>query len=375
MTAANNIKTKLEAAKKEAINKKKTKGSVPIGFFDGKDILKQYIRQYYWKKRINDLKRDIQPALRDGIKYFSFCSRYALDVRYFIKENYINFDKNYSKFGFVEVLKEDYNILKEWITQKHYTKDNVSDIFGLLSEVATDTSHENYGKFWSSFPYDVINLDYLGDILKTSNPAGKINNNDFFAIDAIIAQQSLIRRPYELWITVRAKSGRFDGSVKQSFRAMIDGNRNDFPDTFGKEYDLEYPSIKVKNLTEDNLFLLGYLKWLWFVCKRSYSVINMDKLEIIKYSRVSQNDGSTYNLYNLFFRIEPYPEFYFPSPVGDAAKFCRDEYENGIVKCFINPHDVGKEFDDISGGKMAKIEGELSELMNDFEKTRQGFVD
>ncbi|MEK0337276.1 MAG: hypothetical protein QQN41_07575, partial [Nitrosopumilus sp.] len=178
-TVTKKSNSKLAAARKQAVISKKTIKSVTDGIYDGTDKLKHYIRKYYWEKRIIDLKRDISPSLKDGIKYFSFCSKYALDVRYFIRKNLINFNKSYSKFGFVEVVKEDYDILLDWMAHKQYKATN--GIFGLLSEVATDTSHENYAKFWSSFRSDIINLDYLGDILRVRNPAGKINHNDSFA--------------------------------------------------------------------------------------------------------------------------------------------------------------------------------------------------
>jgi hypothetical protein len=369
-------KSRLEIARKQALIKSVDRKTEKrgIGIYDQTDYLKHYIRKNFWEKRILNLKRDIAPKLDNGIRYFSFCSKYAFDVRYFIKKGYIDPAKENSKFGFVEFVKDDYDFLNTWLTNNPTLKEISDPIQGLLADVATDSAHKHYGKFWSAFPYDVINLDYLGDILRISNPTGKIGQNDFFAIDAIIARQSLLRRPYELWITVRAKSGRFEGVVKQAFRGIIKKNLDDYPDTFGKKYNKLFNGTKINNIDDEELFLIGYLKWLWFSCNRSFSVLNKQKIQVIKYKRNSQKDGEEYYLYNILLRVEPFENFVFPSPAGDAADYCRDEYINGITECFCKPIDISVKYEELASNSLNEIKNELSDLYKGYKDLELGWA-
>ncbi len=363
-------KTKLEKAIGEAVVlKPKAQSISEIGYYDEKDLLKHYIRKHYWGKRIEVLRRDNSPVLSMGIRYFTFCSKYAFDVRYFANNGFIDLKSTAPSFAFVEFLKDDFDFLSEQFISRYQ---NATGFYGSLAEIATSSSHKDYGSFWGTFPYDVINLDYLGDILKTNSE--KIGVNDFYAIQAIIFKQSLLRRPYELWVTLRAKEGRFENVVKQEFRKIIQHNINAYKSTFGKKFGELYPKASNANdLDDENLFLTGYIKWLLYVCKQCYSTIDTSKLQVIKYKR-KDKDGIDYFLYNLFLRITPYENLTIPSPAGDAASHCETEYKNGIIKSFSEPINITDEYNNLSGEDKLTLKEEMKSLHKEYLEDESGYI-
>ena len=110
----------------------------------------------------------------------------------------------------------------------------------VMADIAIDVKNDQYGKFWGSFPFDVINLDFWGDIFKATQ--GDIGVNDFYSIQSIISQQARLRRPYELWITMRVKAGRTEGNVKQVFRNIIQHNSKEIS-SFKKKFEETFNNI------------------------------------------------------------------------------------------------------------------------------------
>jgi hypothetical protein len=359
--------TKLEKAiAKAVLTESKREPLEDSGYYNEDDTLKHYIRKYYWEKRITRLKRDANPALVNGIKYFSFCSIRAFDVRYFIKQKLINTNSKVP-FAFVEFVKDDF----EFLAQTYINKNLGSGFCGSFDDIATNSDNENYGKFWSTFPYDVINLDYLGDILKTNNHSGKIGENDFYAIQSVINKQFFLRRPYELWITMRAKEGRYEPAVKQAFRKLITYHRENYKDTFDENFKKHFPGKTVNNLIDEDLFLVGYINWLYYVCKLSCSTI--PHIQVIKYKRIDK-DKREYFLYNIFLRIAPYNDIVIPSPASDAVTFCEDEYSEGIINCFTKAIDVTAEFNAKKTELEDSLKAELKTLGEEYSEDFKGYI-
>src|SRR5205823_13018036 len=121
------------------------------------------------------------------------------------KEGLININNPKKEFVFCEMDKQDYRFLEDIYLLKGLNS-NGRGFQGNLAEIAIDSSQPDYGSFWSCFPFDVINLDYYGDIFKTDHQ--KIGITDFSTIQSVISHQSKLRRQYELWITMRAKPNR-----------------------------------------------------------------------------------------------------------------------------------------------------------------------
>lgn len=361
--------SKLEKARKAAIIPE-TEERPEVREFGSEDILKQFIRTNYWKNRIKSLKRDIKPELDNGVKYFSLCSKYAFDIRFFVNERFINTNNDKKKFYFCEYKREDYNFLKKYFIDKRFT-DGGKGFYGKLADIAIKSDENDYGRFWGAFPFDIINLDYYGDIFKI-NPQ-EVGIDDFQAIKSIIYQQSRLRRQYELWITFRAKEARTAPKVEQTFKELIKENRQNHKKTFGKEYSEHFGTRNISSLKIEEICYIGILKWLWWACYRSCSSIVKDKLEILKYIRIDK-DKKEYNLYNILLRIIPYDDIEIPSPVSRGSKWSEDRYIKGISSCFKNPIDVDEKFKKLSDENKEKLKTDLEDLNRDFEEDKKGYL-
>lgn len=362
------LEKQIEVARKIATTNKKTIEKTNNRWYGKDDLVKHYIRLNYWAMRINSLKRDMG-NIGDfkGIRYFSLCAKQALDVRVLLDQNLLDIS-DYLPFVFCEYVKSDFEFLRDvFITDKF--KGNARGFFGLLSTIATDFTNKDNGEFWSTYPFDVLNLDYLGDIFRAKD----LKDNDFKTIQAIINHQSMLRRPYELWITIRVKEGRFDQQVKYAFREIINSNIQDnqkFKDDFRDYYGLE----DAIDLNAEQLFLLGYMKWILYISKLSYSVLNMKKSAIIKYKRIGK-DSDIYHIYNFLLRIEPYETVVIPTPCCEGAKHSEAEYKKNILKCFIEPIDIDAEYRKLESKSKIKIEENLKKIYETYIKDTEGYIE
>lgn len=364
-------KSELEKAKKAAIISSEKKEEYRPREFGSEDILKHYIRNHFWKKRIRALKRDIKPELDNGIKYFSLCSKSAFDIRFFVKENLINTNNFQKKVYFCESNREDYDFLMDYFITKYFP-DNGKGFYGELANIAIKPQENDYSNFWGSFPFDVINLDYYGDIFKT-NPR-EVGVDEFHAINLIISQQSRLMRPYELWITFRAREARVAPKVQQAFKSIIEYNLENFKDTFGRKFNERFPGIN--NTSEINIedqCYIGILKWLSYVCSLSSSAITQTSSEVLKYTRTDK-DGNEYNVYNILLRIKPFDAVEIPSPASNASKWSADEYKKGVISCFKKPIDIDRKFNKLNNRDKEKLNKELKSLDKDYGEDKKGLL-
>lgn len=325
-----------------------------------KDLLKHFIRTNFWLPRVSRLLRD-----RDDIKnisYLSLCAETALDVRLLKKNKLINIlQEKPTPFAYCENEKERFAILKETFPS------TCIGFPGSIEEISIGTDNKYYGKFWSTFPFDVINLDFWGDIHKTSHTT----KNVFYAIQAIIFQQSLLRKPYEFWITERAKGARIQSNILQAYRELINANLNDNA-RFKKSFMSTYGNLtKPSELPIEKQVHLGFLKWLFYVADRSFSVI--EDFEVLVYTR-SDTEKNKYQLYNFLFRIKPYEEVTVPSPACTAATFCKEANAKRVLSCFEKPIDVDAKFKKLSDTDKKRLQEELGELEKEYQKEMSGFL-
>ncbi len=348
--------TKLEKAKKAArsgviyVSKSGERGF-------SNDLTKHYIRVYYWAKRIRSLirAREIESA-----KYFSLCGETAFDIRLFRKKRLVgsaigNSASNPS-FVYCEKDSDKFEILN-----KTFQDDNGFE--GEIEKISTDSRDKDFGRFWSYFPFDVINLDFWGDIHKMSQTSRDI----FYSIRSIIFQQALLKKPYELWVTERAKEDRADYVIEDEYRDLIEHNYKEGKN-FKKSFDKKFGTIQIDKLPLDDLASIGFLKWLMYQVKCAFSII--EDIEIIVYKRCDK-DSKPYKIYNFLVRIKPYELVPLPSPASRAARCCEREYENKINFCFKNPIDMDKELKSLPSAKKKELKKELLELESNFIKDRK----
>jgi len=349
--------SKLQSAKKQAVRGAKPLRGVQLRVFHD-DVLKHFIRTNYWKKRIEKLirTRDI-PC----ISYFSLCADTAFDARLFKNGSLIDFTQQRpTPFGYCEYDRSRFDLLDSVF------KSPCRGFFGRLEEMATDSGHQEYSKFWGSFPYDVINLDFWGDIHKANDPI----QNVYYAINAIVSQQALLRKPYELWITWRAKDERVDLVVKSEYKGIINRNLDDSK-SFLREFEKLHSHSDPDKLNEEELVNIGFIKWLLYITNRSFSII--EDPEVLLYTK-EDKDGKKYHLMNFLLRIHPYEYVIMPSPAGQAAEFCESSYSKNMTMCFQDPIDVDKEFRKLPQRKKESLKRNLLELKKEYMKDTAGHL-
>lgn len=351
--------SKLEKAKKDAFSSSKQIVKKDYRIFEG-DLLKHLIRTDYWETQIKNLKR---ARGCKNINYFSLCAETALDARLFIKDGHI--DRSLSTtppFVFCEYDEEKYNMLKDDFP-------NPCDGFcGKLEDIATNVKNPNYGKFWGTFPFDVINLDFWGDIHKGDD----VNQNIFYLIQAILFQQAHLREQYELWITWRVKDDRIMPSIKYAYQSLIKMNYERGDKTFNQMLDRVLAEKgNIDTLSEENLVNIGFIKWILYAVNRSFSVILPKQSKILYYSRKDKGN-ETYKIFNFLLRINPYRSVDIPSPACAAAIHCEKEYKNNLFLCFEDPIDIDKEFKNLTKVEKTKLHNSLDELMREYDANRKG---
>ncbi|MBL7685055.1 MAG: hypothetical protein JNK65_03350, partial [Deltaproteobacteria bacterium] len=269
-------------------------------------------------------------------------------------------------FAYCENVKNDFDFIEQIFVRNRLNGNGVG-FNASLADIATDVHHQKYGQFWSRFPFDVINLDYFGDIFKTNNQNFAVP--DFTTIQDIIFHQARSKRQYELWLTMRIKPLRIPAQVKLTFTDLIEENIKNLH--FKTAFTKNYPSAnKPADLDDEMLYYTGFLKWLYYVCFSSYSIIR--NMKVLKYKR-NGKDGDDYNIFNILLRIEPYQTAFILSPVGDHVRACKDEYNKGIVNALATPIDVDKEFRELKGSERKRLRQELDSLSNDFFQDEKGW--
>ena len=350
--------SKLEKAKKKARAATTETGKKVLGILYD-DLLKHYIRVKLWMPRV---KRLIRARGNSSVGYFSLSGATAYDVRLFSKNGLIDFTKEKPlPFAYCECDEESYHVLDDTFQAP------CRGFHGLLEEIATDPSNEDYGDFWSAFPFDVINLDFWGDIHETRDT----DKNVFYAIHEIIRRQSHLRQPWELWVTWRAKGDRVAFNVQKEYQQLIQKNRND-NSAFDKGFQRHFPQAsKPSDLDVEKLVGLGFLKWLLYSANAAFSAV--EDVEVLVYTRTDK-DEKKYPLYNFLLRVTPYNLVPMPSPASAAAEFCDDKYEKHLKLCFQQPKDVDALFRKFPAEDKRALQDELRKFQKEYEKGVVGWL-
>lgn len=354
-----NKKTKLAEARDKAFAGRASIKRKEFREFEG-DVLKHYIRVHCWMPRIKKLlhARGIK-----SIRYLSLCASTAFDARLFGREGLIDFLKDKPiPFVYCESEKESFEILRDTF------KNSSMGFYGKIEEIATSPDNHYYGDFWSTFPIDVINLDFWGDIHKAKD----IVKNIFYAIQVIISCQALLREPYELWITWRAKPDRIANNIEYAYLELIDLNQGE-NQKFAGNFTSAFPNTPSSALDVEDLVRIGFIKWILYITNREFSVVDKDNTEVLVYSR-KDKDGKTFRMYNFLIRIKPYETITIPSPACEAARFCGKRYQSNLSLCFIKPRDIDQEYRRLPSPKKKGIQSDLDKLSEEYERDISGIL-
>lgn len=191
------------------------------------DPKKHYVRLNGW---LPAFARYSGPRKRK-VQYLTLCAKQAIDVRYFAQKGvlYRNREGNeYPSLTFIEANDEDYAAITESLGKVRL------GIHGRLEEVllnADDVSHQDLVQ---SFPYDVVNLDFCGDILpRKDHPYSKTLR----CISKIIKLQAEKETPqWHMFLTFRAHPGQGNDEAHTQLCDIVQGNlaRAEFRAAYGE---------------------------------------------------------------------------------------------------------------------------------------------
>lgn len=185
---------------------------------DFRDLKKHFVRVNGWLPILR------VHARRTGsqVKYLTLCAKEAIDVRYFANEGLIprNREANeYPTLTFVESDEEDYAIIAETLGRVRLA------IRGRIETVLLDRTHASHGELVESFPHDVINLDFCGDVVP---PNDHPYSTTLRCIDKTIQLEAESQADtWHLFVTFRAQGGRGNPEAVAELTQVISDNLSD----------------------------------------------------------------------------------------------------------------------------------------------------
>ena len=183
------------------------------------DIKKHYVRLNGWLPVFErySLARGLE------LRYFTLCAKYAIDVRYFRQKGLLHYDeqqKIYPTVTFVEKDAQDYAIIAESLgTTRLGIKGDLEEIL-----VNPEENPESAEKLRDSFPYDIINLDFTGEVVRADDPP---YSQTFRAIERIMELQNAADcAEWHMFLTFRACPQTSNHEADNELREIIEGNLN-----------------------------------------------------------------------------------------------------------------------------------------------------
>ncbi|MCX5796790.1 MAG: hypothetical protein NTY77_14945 [Elusimicrobia bacterium] len=184
------------------------------------DPKKHYVRGHGWLP----VFQKYAPMRKDGVKYLTLCAKLAIDIRYFRLKSLLPHDdqeKRYPTVAFIEQDAQDYAIIAESLgTTKLGIK---GDLERILLEPATFP--EDHKALIASFPYDIINLDFTGDVVPENDPP---YNSTIRAIERIMqTQHDKGAGEWHMFLTFRACRSTANDDANGQLQRIIEGNMAD----------------------------------------------------------------------------------------------------------------------------------------------------
>src|SRR5258706_8404245 len=183
---------------------------------DFRDTKKHFVRKNGWLPVVQAYSE----ARDRRVRYLTLCSKEAIDVRYFAQQGclYRNRDRNqYPSLSFIESDPQDYATIAETLGKPRFSA------LGRLEDIVLDAGHESHAEFIETFPYDVVNLDFCGDILPHGDHP---YNRTLQCISRIIELQSANADEWHLFLTFRAQPAGGSPEANQQLVDRLQGNIN-----------------------------------------------------------------------------------------------------------------------------------------------------
>jgi hypothetical protein len=182
-----------------------------------KDVKKHYVREAGWLPVFRRCARE-----RHGeVRYLTLCGKDAIDVRYFRSKGVLPFDEGqriYRTVTFIEKDAQDYAIIAETLgTTRLGIKGDLEEIL-----VNPEENADNSRKLRDSFPYDIINLDFTGEVVREDDPP---YSQTIRAIERIIEFQNAANsQVWHMFLTFRACPQTSNHEADDELRGMMEEN-------------------------------------------------------------------------------------------------------------------------------------------------------
>jgi hypothetical protein len=182
-----------------------------------KDLTKHYVRVEGWLPVFERYARE----RRGLVRYLTLCAKAAIDVRYFRLKGVLAHDPEqnaYPSLTFVERDSQDFAAIAESLgTTRLGIRGDLEQVL-LLPETCPD----QFRALRETFPYDIINLDFQGQVVREHDPP---YSSTIRAIERIIdLQHRAGARSWHMFLTFRACPQTSNGEANDELRGMMERN-------------------------------------------------------------------------------------------------------------------------------------------------------
>jgi hypothetical protein len=182
-----------------------------------RDAKKHYVRLNGWLPIFREYFK-----LRSGEpRYLTLCAKDAIDIRYFRHKGLLPYDSEQKAFptvAFIERDPQDYASIAEGLgTTKLAIRGDLEEIL-----VKPEENIENSALLRGSFPYDVINLDFTGQVVREDDPP---YSQTIQAIEKIIELQNAADcERWHMFLTFQARPETANHEADDQLRDILEGN-------------------------------------------------------------------------------------------------------------------------------------------------------
>lgn len=181
---------------------------------DFRDPVKHYVRIHGW---LPIFRRRSEAT--GTVRYLTLCGKEAIDVRYFAQRGVLvrNAERNdYPTLTFIESNQEDYAIIAECLGRVRL------GVHAKLEEVLLDNGHASHDDLVASFPHDIINLDFCGDIVPNGDHPHSATIKCISRVVELQANSG--SEEWHLFLTFRAQRTRTNDEANSQLQGNLLGN-------------------------------------------------------------------------------------------------------------------------------------------------------
>lgn len=180
------------------------------------DLKKHYVRITGWLPIFLRYKTP-----NHHVRYLTLCAKLAIDIRYFRSKGLLFFDSQQRSYPFVTFIErdsQDYAFIAESLGRTKLP------LKGDLEEILLKPAEhpKEYKALSDTFPYDIINLDFTGEVVRSADPP---YNTTIRAIEKIVElQRQASCRRWHMFLTFRVRRETASGGADDELRRIIESN-------------------------------------------------------------------------------------------------------------------------------------------------------